>query len=53
LKEKLQAFFKDDRPDWEKMSDDSMNKVLKFALFCIFAFFSYHFVIAVIDRFFG
>ena len=42
----------DDRPDWEKMSDDSMNKFLKFCIFCFFAYCSYHFVIAVIDRFF-
>jgi hypothetical protein len=44
---------KDDRPEWEKMSDDGMNKFLKFVIFCVFAFFSYHFVIALIDRFFG
>ena len=34
---------KDDRPEWEKMSDDGMNKFLKFVLFgskeMIFVFF--------------
>ena len=49
---KLMFGRKDDRPEWEKMSDDGMNKFLKFVLFCVFAFFSYHFLIAVIDRFF-
>ena len=43
----------DNRPDWEKMSDDGMNKFLKFCIFCVFAFFSYHVIIALIDRFFG
>ena len=43
----------DNRPDWEKMSDDGMNKFLKFCIFCVFAFFTYHFIVACIDRFFG
>ena len=42
----------DNRPDWEKMSDDGMNKFLKFCIFCVFTFFSYHVIIALIDRFF-
>ena len=44
---------RDDRPDWEVMSDDGMNKFLKFCLFCVFAFGSYHVIIALIDRFAG
>ena len=43
---------KDTRPDWERMSDDSMNKFLKFCITCVFLFFGYHFVIATIERFF-
>lgn len=42
----------DNRPQWEKMSDDGMNKFLKFCILCVFGFFTYHFVIALIDRFF-
>ena len=48
----MKAYFKDDRPDWERMSDDGMNKFLKFCITCVFLFFGYHFVIALIDRFF-
>ena len=49
----IKAYFKEDnRPEWEKMSDDGMNKFLKFCIFCVFAFFKNHFIIAVIDRFF-
>ena len=44
---------KDDRPDWERMSDDSMNKVLKTVILCIFAYGGYHFIIALIERFIG
>ena len=42
----------DNRPDWEKMSDDSMNKFLKFCITCFFLYCGYHFVVAVIERFF-
>ena len=37
------AFRKDDRPHWEVMADDGMNK---------FLYFGYQTVIALIDRFF-
>tara|TARA_B100000925_G_scaffold248579_1_gene199328 strand:- start:282 stop:428 length:147 start_codon:yes stop_codon:yes gene_type:complete len=42
----------DNRPHWEKMSDDGMNKFLKFCILCLFGFFTYHVIIALIDRFF-
>lgn len=41
----------DTRPHWEIMADDSMNKFLKFCISCVFLFFGYHVVIALIDRF--
>ena len=44
---------KDDRPDWERMSDDGMNKFLKFCIYCIFTFGAYHVIIALWDRFTG
>ena len=47
------AIRKDDRPHWEVMADDGMNKFLKFCIFCLFAFFSYHVIIALIDRLAG
>jgi len=53
IKDMWIAYRRDDRPDWEVMSDDGMNKFLKFCLFCVFAFFSYHVIIALIDRFAG
>ena len=53
IKDMWIAFRKDDRPQWEIMADDGMNKFLKFCLFCLFAFFSYHVIIALIDRFAG
>ncbi len=45
-------FRKDNRPHWEVMADDGMNKFLKFCIFCIFAYGTYHVVIALIERFF-
>ena len=42
----------DNRPEWEKMSDDGMNKFLKFCITSVFLYGGYHVVIAVIDRFF-
>ena len=44
---------KDDRPDWERMSDDGMNKFLKFCISMVFLWMGYHVVIALIDRFIG
>ena len=49
---KFNMWPRDDRPDWEKMSDDSMNKFLKFCITCFFLYCGYHFVVAVIERFF-
>jgi hypothetical protein len=51
LKSMWLDFRRDDRPDWERMSDDSMNKVLKFCVTCVFAYGGYHVVIAIIERF--
>jgi len=42
----------DNRPDWEKMSDDGMNKFLKFCISMVFLWMGYQVVIALIDRFF-
>ena len=42
---------KDDRPDWERMSDDGMNKILKLCICGIFAYGGYHVIIALYDRF--
>ena len=42
---------KDTRPHWEVMSDDGMNKFLKFVIFCIFTYGAFHVIIALYDRF--
>ena len=47
------AIRKDDRPHWEIMADDGMNKFLKFCITCVFLYFGYEVVIALIDRFSG
>ena len=44
---------KDTRPHWEVMSDDGMNKFLKFCITMVFLYFGYHTVIAIIERFSG
>jgi len=41
----------DTRPHWEVMADDGMNKFLKFCITCVFLYFGYHTVIALIERF--
>ena len=43
---------KDNRPHWEVMADDGMNKFLKFCITCVFLWMGYQVVIALIDRFF-
>ena len=53
IKDMWDAFRKDDRPHWEVMADDGMNKFLKFCITCVFLYFGYEVVIALIDRFFG
>ena len=40
------ALKRKDRPHWEVMTDDGMNKTLKFVVFCIFA---YGFGVVVIE----
>tara|TARA_B100000575_G_C23101978_1_gene635807 strand:+ start:1300 stop:1473 length:174 start_codon:yes stop_codon:yes gene_type:complete len=42
----------DTRPEWEKMSDDGMNKFLKFCISVVLLYFAYETVVALIDRFF-
>ena len=46
-------FFKSkkQRPQWEVMADDGMNKFLKFVIFCIFTYCIVHVIIALYDRF--
>ena len=51
LRDMWNAIRKDDRPHWEVMADDGMNKFLKFCLTCVFLYGSYLVVIALIDRF--
>ena len=53
LKDMWLAFRKDDRPHWEVMADDGMNKFLKFCITCVFLYFGYVTVLALIDRFSG
>ena len=42
---------KDNRPHWEVMADDGMNKFLKFCITCVFLYGTYLVVLALIDRF--
>tara|TARA_Y100001937_G_C7113766_1_gene329109 strand:+ start:107 stop:280 length:174 start_codon:yes stop_codon:yes gene_type:complete len=42
----------DTRPEWEKMSDDGMNKFLKFCIAVVFFYLGIQVVDALIDRFF-
>ena len=53
IKDMWDAIRKDDRPHWEVMADDGRNKFLKFCITCVFLYFGYEVVIALIDRFFG
>ena len=45
MKKLIEWIKKDDRPDWEKASDDFMNKFLKFCMLCIFLFGVYKFIV--------
>tara|TARA_Y200000002_G_scaffold81778_1_gene64638 strand:- start:3369 stop:3566 length:198 start_codon:yes stop_codon:yes gene_type:complete len=48
----IKAYFKkEDRPHWEVMADDGMNKFLKFCIACIFLYGGYQVIVALIDRF--
>jgi len=51
LRDMWHAIRKDDRPHWEIMADDSMNKTLKFALFCVFAYGFYQVIVELVDKF--
>ena len=53
IKDMWLAFRKDDRPHWEVMADDGMNKFLKFCIFCIFAYGGIQVIVALIERFNG
>ena len=50
IKDMWLAYRKDDRPHWEVMADDGMNKFLKF---CIFAYGGIQVIVALIERFNG
>jgi hypothetical protein len=51
LKDMWDAIRKDDRPHWEVMADDGMNKFLKFCITCVFLYFGYVTLIGLWDRF--
>ena len=53
LRSKLMKFWKreDTRPEWEKMSDDGMNKFLKFCLAIVLFYFGIVTIEALWDRF--
>ena len=42
---------KDDRPDWERMSDDGMNKILKLCILGLFVYGGIQVIIALIEKF--
>ena len=42
---------KDERPEWERMSDDGMNKALKFCIYCIFGYGAYVLVLELWSKF--
>ena len=52
IKDMWDAIRKDDRPHWEVMADDGMNKFLKFCIFCVFAYGTYAVVVELIIKFF-
>ena len=52
IKDMWDAIRKDDRPHWEVMADDGMNKFLKFCIFCVFAYGTYVVVVELIKKFF-
>jgi hypothetical protein len=42
---------KDERPEWERMSDDGMNKTLKFCIYCIFGYGAYIVALELWEKF--
>ena len=51
LRDMWNAIRKDDRPHWEVMADDGMNKFLVTLVLLFFAWVGYEFFIAAIERF--
>tara|TARA_B100000676_G_C17628455_1_gene605341 strand:- start:226 stop:402 length:177 start_codon:yes stop_codon:yes gene_type:complete len=51
IKDMWTAFRKDDRPHWEIMADDGMNKFLKFCVTCLFAYGFYVVVVELLRKF--
>lgn len=39
------------RPDWERMSDDGMNKFLKLCVTALFLYGAYEVILAIIEKF--
>ena len=52
LKDMWIAFRKDDRPHWSVMADDSMNKVLKTVVYCLFGYGAYVVIVEIWQKFF-
>ena len=52
LKDMWIAFRKDDRPHWAVMADDSVNKVLKTAVYCLFGYGAYVVIVEIWQKFF-
>ena len=52
IKDMWIAFRKDDRPHWAVMADDSMNKVLKTAVYCLFGYGTYVVIVEIWQKFF-
>ena len=48
----MKLFGGENRPDWEKMSNDGMNKLLIFLIFCIFAYGFFNALIELFKKFF-
>ena len=46
------AFRKDDRPHWCGDADDSMNKVLKTTVYCVFGYGAYMVIVELWQKFF-
>jgi len=52
IKDMWIAFRKDDRPHWVVMADDSMNKVLKTAVYGVFGYGAYMVIVELWQKFF-
>ena len=49
----MKLFGDNDRPDWEKMSNDGMNKFIVFLVISVFAYGSIYALIELFKKFFG